>query len=270
MTVPPEIMGMIQQSERIHVEFKRKLDKGFSEHIMAFANRYGGHILVGVDGEINPDGSQTGRLVGFESQDIDTDKQRVDAWARTLRPAVTLLANQEYHLQNGRWLLHVQVKEQTEKPVGTEAGLYKIRTHSGDNPMDHAAMRAAIFEEERALKSLRSCLRRNIDHAVAVLQHIHQGNMPVTVFEKAPVLAALSAPDVYEKVDQSEVAAIYQAYEVVDRLVGIKITWRPIGGGYHDIDELIRNHTQDAIDRSGGLLNRINTVVKQSEEDQAQ
>jgi hypothetical protein len=265
MTVPPNIMSMIQQSERIHVEFKRELDKGFREHIMAFANRYGGHILVGVNGVINPDGSQTGQLIGFESENIDADKQRVDSWARTLRPTVTLLANQEYQLEDGRWLLHVQVKEQTEKPVGTDAGLYKIRTHSGDNPMDHGAMRAAIFEEERTLKSLQSCLHRNITHANAVLQTISQGTMPVTVFEKGPVIAALSAPDVYEKVDQSELAAIYQAYEVVDRLLAIKITWRPISGEYQDIDKLIRNHTQDVIDRSSRLLHSISTLVIQSE-----
>ncbi len=270
MTVPPEIISMIQQSERIHVEFKREFDKGFSEHVMAFANRYGGDILVGVDGVVNPDGSQTGQLVGFESQNIDKDKQKVDAWARDLRPAVTLLANQEYQLQNGRWLLHVRVKEQTEKPVGTAAGLYKIRTHSGDNPMDHAAMRAAIFEEERALKSLCSCLLRNIAHAGAVLQNVRQGNLPVTVFEKGPLIAALSAPDVYEKVDQSELAAVYQAYEIVDRLVAIKITWRPIGGGSQDIDKLIINHAQDAADRSGKILNTINVVAKLTEDGQAQ
>lgn len=261
MTIPPEILGMIQQSERIHVEFKREFDKTFGEHIMAFANRHGGHILVGVDGVVDSDGRQTGTLRGFESQDIDAAKQKVDAWARSLRPAVTLQTNQEYQLENGRWLLHVQVKEQMEKPVGTEAGLYKIRTHSGDNPMDHAAMRAAILEEERALTSLRPCLCRNVEHAEAVLQQLRQGNLPVTVFEKAPLLAALAAPDVYEKLDPLELSAAYQAYEVVDRLIGIKITWRPIGGEYGDIDALITNHANDAIVRSRRLLDRIDIVV---------
>lgn len=263
MPIPTELLGMIQQSERIHVEFKREFDRTFSEHIMAFANRYGGHIIVGVDDVINADGSQSGNPVGFESRDIDADKQKIDAWARDLRPTVTLLTNQEYQLDNGRWLLHVQIQEQREKPVGTGAGLYKIRTHTGDNPMDHAAMRAIILEEERALSSLRPCLHRNIEHANAVLQHSHHGNIPVTVFEKAPVLAALSAPDIYQRLDPSDLAATYQAYEVVDRLVEIKITWRPIGGAYPDIDALITNHANDAIVRSRKLLDRIDGILSE-------
>lgn len=262
MPVPAELLGLIQQSERIHVEFKREFDRSFSEHIMAFANRYGGHIIVGVDGVIDADGSQRGSPVGFESRDIDADKRKIDAWARDLRPAVTLLTNQEYQLDNGRWLLHVQVQEQTEKPVGTGAGLYKIRTHTGDDPMDHAAMRAAILEEERALSSLRPCLLRNIEHAQAVLQQLNQGSLPVTVFEKAPVLAALSVPDIYVKLVPSELAATYQAYEIVDRLVGIKIAWRPIGGEHGDVDALITNHANDALARSRRLLDRIEFVVQ--------
>ena len=262
--IPQDVYDMIQQSERIYVDYKKELTNNFGNHIMAFANRYGGHILVGVAENILPDGSQTGKLDGFESQNIDVDKRRVEHYARDLHPSVTLLKNQEYQLQGGRWLLHIHVKEQTEKPVGTVAGLYKIRTHTGNNPMDHAAMRAAIFEEKRALNSLRSCLYRNVKHANQVLQSINIDNYPMTVFEKVNVLAALSAPDVYKKVDQSKLSVVYQAYEVVDRSIMIKLNWRPIGGKSEDVHDIIKESAKKAVDLGKLLIDEIDEILKQS------
>lgn len=261
MELPLKIQDMLKHSERIDVEFKKEIPGDLLEHIMGFANRNGGHILIGVDGIINQDGSQTGNPIGFISNDIDKDKQKIDSWARSLQPTVTLLTNQEYKLQNGHWLIHVQVKEQTEKPVGTMRGLYKIRGHSGTNPMDHSAMRSAVFEEIRALKSLRECLNRNIAHASSVLRNITRDKLDLTVFEKGMIVSALSNPDVYEKVDIVDLSVVYQAYEIVDKLIEVRINWRPIGANHKEIDGLIINHTKDAITRSNNLLKKINSIL---------
>lgn len=76
-------------------------------------------------------------------------------------------------------------------------------------------------------------------------------------------MSALSAPDVFEKIKPNDLSAIYQTYEIVDRLIEVKITWRPIGGKSEDIDDLIKQNTQKAIFKSNDLLKEIQTILKQ-------
>ncbi|MCH7737656.1 MAG: ATP-binding protein [Chloroflexi bacterium] len=262
MPIPSRLQEMVRSSESINVDFKVQIPPSLSEHIMGFANRYGGNILIGVEEVNNLDGSQSGNVVGFESGNIDEDKQKVDNMASALRPAVKLLTNQEYKLTGNKWLLHIEVAEQTEKPVGTAAGLYKIRTHSGTVPMDHSAMRLAVFEEERALISLRDCLERNIKIAASMLTSINSGLRPLNVFEKATVLSALAAPDVYEKMDRNELAAAYQSYEIVERVADILITISPIGIPKPDLDRLLKLHAEEALAKSSHLVDAINQFLK--------
>lgn len=96
-----------------------------------------------------------------------------------------------------------------------------------------------------------------------MLTTISQAKLPLTVFEKGPILSALSAPDVFEKIKPNDLSAIYQTYEIVDRLIEVKITWRPIGGKSEDIDDLIKQNTQKAIFKSNDLLKEIQTILKQ-------
>ena len=127
--------------------------------------------------------------------------------------------------------------------------------------MDYSAMRTAIFNEDRALRFLRASLERNIGHADGILSSITKDSLPLTVFKKAMVQSVLAAPDIYERVDQSELAAAYQAYEIVDRVIAIKIANRPIGINYPDLDWLLQNHSKDARERSARLVEAINTIV---------
>ena len=79
---------------------------------------------------------------------------------------------------------------------------------------------------------------------------------------EAMVQSALASPNIYEKVGQSELAAAYQAYEIVDRVLAIKIANRPIGINYQDLDWLVQHHSKDARERSTRLVEAINAIVK--------
>lgn len=263
-SIPDHILGMINRSERIDVDFKRQIGDDLWKDIMAFANRYGGHILAGVDQKTYEDGSQAGELVGFESRSIDKDKQRIDGWARSLRPCAHVVTNREYRLDNGLWLLDVHVAEQAEKPVSNGSGVYKIRCHTGTEAMDPSAMRSVVFDRERHYRSLLKSLERNIAHAEGVLAGFghSEHRIPITVFEKASVLAVLNNPDIYPTLDIEDATAAYQAYEIVDRLVQTKIIWRPIGGESDDVDKLILHHSTDARERSIRLKNGVQQLLR--------
>ena len=53
------IKELIKTGEGYHLEFKKSLDKSFTEEVCAFANSSGGKILLGIADDGKPSGIKT-------------------------------------------------------------------------------------------------------------------------------------------------------------------------------------------------------------------
>lgn len=71
MTIPSELLSLIEQGEGIDVEFKKSqtdITKDVYETVCAFSNRFGGHIFLGID--------DNGNILGVDEKRIDEMKKQ--------------------------------------------------------------------------------------------------------------------------------------------------------------------------------------------------
>jgi ATP-dependent DNA helicase RecG len=102
------IKDMILTGEGYHLEFKKSLDKSFSEEVCAFTNASGGKILIGVadDGKIT--GTSTDNVFLSRIQDvINQIEPPIDA-------RISVLGN----------IIVVDIPEGREKPYGCSRGFF--------------------------------------------------------------------------------------------------------------------------------------------------
>jgi hypothetical protein len=164
-----EILQYISKSEKQCVEFKRshKSDQNIKDTILAFANAKGGIILLGVEEisegkDTKESGYQKGNIVSdCNSSNTDVIKRLIVGFCENYYPKVELRRFEFYQFPEGRVYL-IEIPESIEKPVGTQAGLYKIRYDGANIGMDPTMLRRIILGDEGLKEALIKELKDNL------------------------------------------------------------------------------------------------------------
>jgi len=163
-----EIIQLISESEKRTVEFKRNFAEGkILETIVAFANAEGGKILLGVE-EIteaeNYDelGYQKGRITdGCNYTTTDDIKMKIVNQCASCYPKIDLLRFEFCRFKEGLVYL-IEIPESIEKPIGTQKGLYLIRTDGGNIGIDPTMLRRIIIGEKVLIDALLEEMKENL------------------------------------------------------------------------------------------------------------
>ena len=151
-TLPTELKEEISSHEKLRVEFKESyaVSKEIQETMISFTNAVGGRIYIGVREISNEPGVRIGEIVGVTSPDISQAASNARQWAGSFRPKIDISFN-SYQEEKNRVDV-IEVKESTQKPVCSSAGLYKIRSSDGNTGIDPALLRQMIvgFESFKA------------------------------------------------------------------------------------------------------------------------
>lgn len=152
--LPMDFNGEISSSEMLEVEFKESYAESneIRETMIAFANAIGGRIYVGVREVSKQSGLHVGKVIGVKKPGISDAASNTRQWAGSFIPKLDFLFN-AYQI-NGDRVDVIEVKESSQKPVCSSAGLYKIRTSDGNTGIDPARLRQMIVGYESFKRAL--------------------------------------------------------------------------------------------------------------------
>lgn len=153
-TLPVNLKNEISSLETLYTEFKKSYSekKEIQETMIAFANASGGRIFIGVEEISKGSGIQSGRIIGVTSQGISEASTLCRNWAGSFRPRIDVSFDSYKDGENRVDV--IKVNESTQKPVCSNAGLYKIRSADGNTGIDPALLREMVV----GYKSFKSAL----------------------------------------------------------------------------------------------------------------
>ncbi len=137
---------LLTAGEDEHVDYKRTVESISVEDLVAFANMAaGGTLLVGVDEETGPDGTQRGKVVGCDAG--DQAQLQILNKAQSCIPPIAL----EVHIENltAKPVLRIVVLPSASRPHCTAKGIYCRRDGNRNRPL-HPAELLKIFLETEA------------------------------------------------------------------------------------------------------------------------
>ncbi|MCG9970776.1 helix-turn-helix domain-containing protein [Christiangramia crocea] len=135
---------LLEKEEGFDVDFKRTT-KISAEDLVAFANSdTGGTLLLGVDEEIQPDGSQKGKVVGCEIG--DEEKLKIINKANQCFPHIKISIHQE----NTKYtpFYRIEIPSSKHKPHCTQAGVYKVRSDGANKPLLQGELLSIFLKQE--------------------------------------------------------------------------------------------------------------------------
>lgn len=173
----PENQFLDYKSE-INLE-QRDDKKKFLADICAFANAYGGFIIIGI-----PEKNGIPISVdGFNVHDEDQLKLKIQNLILTsLQPVFTNITTHFLKLDNGRSVLIIQIDMSWNGPHRVtlkKTGFY-IRQENGNSEMDYYQIRSSFLGKEKILKDAKNFIRERV-------QMIAAGNDPTNML-KGPKL----------------------------------------------------------------------------------
>lgn len=168
--LPPNLKNEISSSERLKVEFKESYAEApeIRETMIAFANAVGGRLFVGVKEVSKEPGLHSGQIIGVTKPGISDASSNVRQWAGSFIPKLDVSFNS--YQADGNRVDVIEVKESTQKPVCSSAGLYKIRSSDGNTGIDPALLRQMIV----GFESFKSALKIECEQNLILLQLIYK------------------------------------------------------------------------------------------------
>lgn len=144
--LPPNLIEEISGTEELRTEFKETYsDSSDIKHtIIAFANAIGGRIFVGVKEVKGKSGLYFGKVIGVSNPSIVKASSDVRQWATSFLPKIDVEFKSYLEKVTNLRVDVIEVKESSQKPVCTSAGLYKIRMSDGNTGIDPARLRQII------------------------------------------------------------------------------------------------------------------------------
>lgn len=220
--IPKKIMKLIEKSETVETEFKKAMTSNIMKAMIAFANKKGGVILVGVDEVKREKGIHVGKIKGIDTPNIQEDREIVGGWAREIIPTVQY--NFNYFENEGNDTIYViHIKESNEKPVGSKSGLYKIRSDTGNNGIDPITMRSLIVNEESYKKSLLFEFQENLKLCEQLNRQLSEKPPAITYRSyRTLTINTILANTLYKKIfDFEYLAEILYRYEITNKLLSL-------------------------------------------------
>jgi ATP-dependent DNA helicase RecG len=125
---PERLVKILSQGEGITIEFKEcknKISSSVYETVCSFANRYGGHIILGVDNK--------GKILGVDPSSVaDMQKDFVNTLNNQQKISPPMYLTLEEHELNGKTLLYVYVPASSQ----VEWCANRIFDRNGDADID--------------------------------------------------------------------------------------------------------------------------------------
>jgi hypothetical protein len=214
--IPKTILKKIEGSESIDTEFKEIIPASLRDSIIAFANRNGGTIIIGVT-EKKDKGRITGEIKGLENPDITGDRDKIRNWASDLQPPVDV-SFYDYDTDDGKTIYVIRIKESKSKPVGTLSGTYKIRVEGGTRGLDPQSMRHLIIGEESIKQSLLYEFNKNIKFCNQLNRQLREGKITYGSFRTVTLNSILTNVITQELFDDYEkLERIFYMYGIANR-----------------------------------------------------
>ena len=169
-TLPSRLRNEISSSEKLRVEFKESYaeSKEIQQTMISFGNAVGGRIYIGVREISSDSGFHSGEIIGVTKPGISKASSDVRQWAGSFRPKIGVSFN-SYQEGAKRRVDVIEVKESTQKPVCSSAGLYKIRSSDGNTGIDPALLRQMIV----GFESFKSAMILECTENLTLLQAIY-------------------------------------------------------------------------------------------------
>jgi ATP-dependent DNA helicase RecG len=116
-----ELLHIISQGENENVEFKTSFNKEVIETIVAFANKTGGSVYIGI--------SEKDKIVG-----VNTGKESIQTWSNEIKNKTSpaLIPDIDVITIDNKIIVQLRIAEYPIKPVSAQGKYYK-RVHNSNH-----------------------------------------------------------------------------------------------------------------------------------------